>query len=90
MCVIICNNFLKGISYFIIFPYFLDWKDQFWKLKKHEYLWLEFPFDYNSIMLYDEYAASKNGWKTHEAINGKKINRKTNLSEIDKEKLRNL
>ncbi|GIY27660.1 astacin-like metalloprotease toxin 1 [Caerostris darwini] len=62
-------------------------ESQFWKLKEYEYIWSDFPFDYESIMLYDSYAFSKNGRKTIEPIDGGNIPRYDKLSEMDKEKL---
>lgn len=63
---------------------------QFQKLEEHEYIFSKFPFDYDSIMLYDEHAFSKNNLPTIEAKNGIPIHRKTNLSDIDKMKLMSL
>ncbi|GFY62004.1 protein SpAN [Trichonephila inaurata madagascariensis] len=72
------NNIIKGNG------------SQFERLRPFEYKWSDLPFDYESIMLYNSYAFSKNGRRTLETKDGEEIPRHTQLSALDKEKLRRL
>ncbi|GFS91405.1 zinc metalloproteinase nas-15 [Nephila pilipes] len=62
-------------------------KPQFRRLKGSEYQWNNLPLDFESIMMYDSYAFSRNGGITIERKYGSIINRNERLSNLDKQKL---
>lgn len=65
-------------------------ESQFRRLDPSEYKWSDLPFDYDSIMLYNSYGFSKNGRRTIETKEGEEIPSNTDLSYLDKKKLRSL
>ncbi|GFS91404.1 astacin-like metalloprotease toxin 1 [Nephila pilipes] len=65
-----------------------DNMDQFRKLRLNQYTWNDFEIDFQSVMMYESYAFSKNGGITIEPRNGRIIGRKERLSRMDKEKLK--
>ncbi|PRD34355.1 UNVERIFIED_CONTAM: Astacin-like metalloprotease toxin 1 [Trichonephila clavipes] len=67
-----------------------DAKNQFRKLSYNRYQWIEFEIDYDSVMMYDSYAFSKNNGITIERKDGGIIRRNDILSRMDKAKLWNL
>lgn len=86
----ICFSIYILYSYIFFLVYFLDWRDQYKRLQREDYYWSDYDFDYDSIMLYPQYACSINGRKTIEALNGRKIKENKRLSEMDIDKLNNL
>ncbi|GBO30112.1 hypothetical protein AVEN_267950-1, partial [Araneus ventricosus] len=63
-------------------------KDQFQRLRRNEYEWMDFDIDYDSIMIYDSYGFSKNGYMTIQRRDGEEIEENEELSDMDVEKLR--
>ncbi|CAL1265947.1 unnamed protein product [Larinioides sclopetarius] len=62
-------------------------EDQFQKLRLNQYEWIDFDIDYESIMMYDSYAFSRNGRITIQRKDGGLIDENKELSEMDIEKL---
>ncbi|GFQ70036.1 astacin-like metalloprotease toxin 1 [Trichonephila clavata] len=67
-----------------------DGRDQFRKLSPNRYEWIDFEIDYQSVMMYESYAFSRNGNITIQRIDGGIIRKNERLSRMDKEKLRML
>ncbi|XP_055952664.1 zinc metalloproteinase nas-6-like [Argiope bruennichi] len=65
-------------------------KDQFKKLRWSQYDWVDFNIDYESIMMYDSYAFSRNGQMTIQRKDKEEIEENEELSDMDIEKLRSL
>ncbi|CAL1265948.1 unnamed protein product [Larinioides sclopetarius] len=63
-------------------------KDQFHKLRRDEYEWMDFDIDYESIMIYDSYGFSKNDYMTIQRKDGGEIEENEELSDMDIVKLR--
>ncbi|GFY76488.1 astacin-like metalloprotease toxin 1 [Trichonephila inaurata madagascariensis] len=64
--------------------------NQFRKLSRYHYEWIDFAIDYQSVMMYESYAFSKNGGITIQRRDGGIIRRNDRLSRMDKDKLRML
>ncbi|KAF8764444.1 Zinc metalloproteinase nas-6 like protein [Argiope bruennichi] len=63
-------------------------ENQFKKLRRNQYEWMDFEIDFESIMMYDSYAFSRNGEMTIQARDGEEIEENEELSDMDIEKLR--
>lgn len=67
--------------------FFSGSQDQFKKLTPNQYEWMDFSIDFESIMMYDSYAFSKNEQMTIQRRDGEEIEKNEELSEMDVLKL---